>query len=209
MATRTAREEPKATPSQTSASTKRNGARQTLQESEDRYRALFDRSLDAVYIHDLEGNFLDANDVALRLLGYSRDEILGLSFADLLDALQLPAAFVVLQEIMKHGHQAKPTMFKLKRKDGSLVEVETVAAVITNEGQPVAIQGIARDITERRGMEERLQKAKEELERRVVERTAELEKRNAELRREVTEDTPDGPRPVGLPAHAGSRPLRG
>ncbi len=187
MTKRTAREGPKATASQTSVITKHNGASQTLPESEDRYRALFDRSLDAVYIHDLEGNFLDANDAALRLLGYSRDEILGLSFADLLDASQLPTALAVLQEIMKHGYQAKPTMFKLKRKDGSLVEVETVAAVITNGGQSVAIQGIARDITERRQMEERLQKAKEELEDRVAERTAELEKRNAELRREITE----------------------
>ena len=186
MAMRTAREGPKATASP-SVITKHNGARQTLPESEDRYRALFDRSMDAVYIHDLAGNFLDANDVALRLFGYSRNEISGLSFADLLDASQLPAAFVVLQEIMQNGYQAKPTMFKLKRKDGTLVEVETVAAVITNGGQSVAIQGIARDITERRRMEERLQEAKEELEDRVAERTAELEKRNAELRREVTE----------------------
>ena len=187
MATRTARQRPKSTASQTSVITKHNGAKQALPESEDRYRALFDRSPDAVYIHDLEGNFLDANDAALRLLGYTRDEIRELSFADLLDVSQLPTALAVLQEIMESGYQAKPTMFKLKRKDGTLVEVETVAAVITNGGQSVAIQGIARDITERRRMEERLQKAKEELEHRVAERTADLERLNAELRREVTE----------------------
>ncbi|MCH8900940.1 MAG: PAS domain S-box protein, partial [Chloroflexi bacterium] len=149
--------------------TKHNGAKQALPESEDRYRALFDHSPDAVYIHDLEGNFLDANDAALRLLGYTRDEIRELSFADLLDVPQFPTALAVLQEIMESGYQAKPTVFKLKRKDETLVEVETVAAIITSEGQPVAIQGIARDITERRQAEKALRKAHDALERRAEE----------------------------------------
>jgi len=167
--------------------TERTGAEGVLRDSADRYRALFDRSLDAVYIHDLEGNFLDANDVALRLLGYSRDEILGLSFADLLDDSRLPAALTTLQEIMKNGYQAKPATIKLTRKDGSLVVVESVSAIIKKGGQPVAILGIARDITEQRRAEEALQKARDELELRVDERTAELRKVNQSLRHEIEE----------------------
>ena len=57
---------------------------EALQETEERYRALFDRSLDSVYIHDFEGNFIDANPAALKLFGYTKDEIRSLNFASLL-----------------------------------------------------------------------------------------------------------------------------
>ncbi len=182
MANRRSSRIPQALSFLTDAVTKRNGEAQALRESDQRYRALFDRSLDAVYLHDFEGNLLDANDAALRMLGYSRDEISTLSFADLLDESQLPTAVATLQEIMTTSFQAEMTVFQLRRKDGSIVEVETLASVITENGQPIAIQGIARDITERRRAEAALRTANEELERRVALRTAELEQRNTELR---------------------------
>ena len=68
---------PRTAPLTTDAVSKRNGEAQTLRDSEQRYRALFDHSLDAVYIHDLKGNFIDANDVALRMLGYHEMRYLG------------------------------------------------------------------------------------------------------------------------------------
>ena len=165
--------------------TERKKAGETRWENDQRYRALFDHSLDAVYVHDLKGNFLDANDAALSLLGYSRDEISGLSFADLLDDSRLPAALTTLQEILKNGHQARPSTIKLNRKDGSLVIVESVSATITEGGRPVAILGIARDITERRRAEAALQRAHDELELRVDERTAELHDVNESLHHEI------------------------
>lgn len=165
----------------------RKRAEQQLLESDHRYHALFDRSLDAVYVHDSQGRFLDANDAALRLLGYSRHDIPTLSFADLLDASQLPTALSVLEEILSTGKQAKPTTFQLRRKDGSLVEVETLAAALYKEGHPVAIQGIARDTTERRRAEDILRKAQEELEERVRERTTDLALANTQLREEIAE----------------------
>jgi len=135
----------------------RQQAEEALQETDQRYRSLFDRSLDAVYIHDFEGRFLDANEAALRLLGYSRHEIHKLSFVDFLDDSQLPAALAGLEEIIKTGRQATPTTFKLRRKDGAFVEAETLAAAVYEGGRPVAVQGIARDITERKRAEERVE----------------------------------------------------
>jgi diguanylate cyclase (GGDEF)-like protein/PAS domain S-box-containing protein len=165
----------------------RQRAEQKLLESDQRYHALFDRSLDAVYVHDFEGRYLDANDAALRLLGYERSDIPALSFADLLDDSQLPAALAAAEEILSTGKQAKPTTFKLRRKDGSFVEVETLAAALYEEGRPVAIQGIARDITERRRAENALRKAHEKLEERVRERTADLALANLQLAQEVAD----------------------
>jgi PAS domain S-box-containing protein len=138
---------------------KRKRTEVALQASNERYRALFDRSLDAVYMHDFEGRFLDANDAALRLTGYSRDEILKLSFADLLDESQLSIALAALSEIIKTGAQAKPTTHRLKRRDGSFVEVETLAVAVHEGGRAVAVQGIARDITQRKQAEKALRES--------------------------------------------------
>jgi len=72
---------------------------------QERYKALFHRSLFCVFLHDLDGNFLDANDAALNLLGYTRDEVPSLNFASLLDENQLPLALEILEEIKRTGFQ--------------------------------------------------------------------------------------------------------
>lgn len=138
---------------------RRKKAEEALRESDERYRTLFERSLDAVYVHDFEGRFLDANDAALRLLGYSREEINGLSFADFLDDSQLEVAMATTRELAATGRQAKPVTYRLKRKDGTYVEMETVAAVVHHDGRPAAIQGVARDITARKEAENALRES--------------------------------------------------
>ncbi len=119
-----------------------------LQDIKERYKALYDRSFYFVYVHDFEGKFIDANKATLDLLGYSKEEIPSISFSSLLDEDQLPTAVKALGDILKYGHQKKPTTFKLRTKSGDYIWVETEASIIYREGQPYAIQGIARDITE-------------------------------------------------------------
>ena len=62
----------------------------------ERYRALFNRSLVCLYVHDLEGNFLDANQTALNMLGHERQDISSMNLASLLSEDQLPEAFETL-----------------------------------------------------------------------------------------------------------------
>ncbi len=137
----------------------RRRADEALREAYQRYRTLFDRSLEAVYIHDLEGRFIDANDAALRLLGYTRDELSALSMSELLDESQARVAVAAVREILETGRQSSLTTFSLRRKDGDYVEVETAAAAMYEGGHPVAVQGIARDVTERRRAEEALRES--------------------------------------------------
>jgi PAS domain S-box-containing protein len=132
-----------------------------LRESEERYSALFNGSFDLVYLHDFEGNFIDANDITLNLLGYERKEIPSLNFAALIGQDQLPKAFEILEELKETGTQRKPTEFKLKRKDDEYVYVETKASVIYHGGKPYAIQGIGRDISEHKKAEEALRESEE------------------------------------------------
>jgi len=133
----------------------------TLRKADARYKALFDRTLYCVYVHDFEGKFLDANDAALNLLGYTREELPSLNMSSLLGEDQLPTALKTLEEIQQTGRQKRTTEYKLTTKDGDYVWVETEASLIYRQGKPYAIQGIARDITERKRAEEKLPESEE------------------------------------------------
>ena len=136
--------------------TERKQAEENLRESDERYKALFDHSLDLIYITDFEGRFIDANDAALNRLGYTREDIRSLNFASLLSEDQLPLAFKTLQEIRETGIHESLIELRLRHKNGSAVYVETRGSAIMSNGTPVAIQAIARDITERKQAEEAL-----------------------------------------------------
>jgi PAS domain S-box-containing protein len=136
--------------------TERKLIEEKLRKSEERYQALFERSLDCVFLNDFEGKFLDANQASLDLLGYQREDIATLTFASLLTEDQLPLAFQITEEIRTTGQQKQPAEFRLRGKDGREVHVEIRASLIYHDGKPVAIQGIARDLTERKRADEQI-----------------------------------------------------
>ena len=133
-------------------------AKKRFQESEERYKSLFERSLDLIYFHDFEGRFIDANDAALNRLGYTKTEVRSLNFSSLLSKDQIPLAFKSIENILA-GTQKGLTEFRLRHKDGTDVYVETRGSVVMSNGKPVAIQAIARDITKRKKAEEALKDA--------------------------------------------------
>ncbi|MCJ7663994.1 MAG: PAS domain S-box protein, partial [Desulfobacterales bacterium] len=134
-----------------------------LQESQARYQALFDRTLYCVFVHDFDGRFLDANEAAFNLLGYTRKEFPA-TFASLLDQDQVEIAFKRGKEIKRIGSSSEPFEYRLKKRTGDYVWVEIESSLIYRGGQPYAIQGIARDITQRKRTEEALRESEEELE---------------------------------------------
>ena len=141
----------------------RKRAEEALRESEERYRALFDRSLDCVYLHDFEGHFLDANDAALTLLGYTRGEVRSLSLVSLLEEAEAPRVVAILQQLRDTGKQIGTTEIRLRSKDGRLLDVETHSSVVLRHGKPYAVQGIARDITVRKRAEVALRRSEAHL----------------------------------------------
>ena len=130
-------------------------AEEALRESEERYKALFERSLELVYLCDFEGNFIDANDAALKSLGYTKKDIKSLNFSSLLTEDQFPLAIETVEDILKTGFQEDVVEYKLRRKDGEHIFVESKGAIIYRDGKPYAIQGIARNITDRKQAEEK------------------------------------------------------
>ncbi|MBU2509689.1 PAS domain S-box protein [bacterium] len=129
-----------------------------LRESNERYLALFERSRDAVYTHDFEGRFIDANKAALDMTGYSREDIKSISMAILLDKRFHENALEVIKEIIETGSQKKLIEYIIRNKQGDIIWVETKGSLIYKNGKPFAIQGIARDITERKLAEEQIKK---------------------------------------------------
>ena len=136
-----------------------------LQESNNRYKALFNSSLSLVYISDFEGRTIDANDAVFTRLGYRKEEIRSLDLNSLLSEDQLPLAFMTIQEIRETGSQQNPTEFRLRHKDGTEVFVETSGAAVVSSGNIIAIQTIAIDISDRKREEKKAKLLLAELDR--------------------------------------------
>jgi PAS domain S-box-containing protein len=136
--------------------TEHRKAEKTLKESEERYRALFDRSMDIIYIIDFDGNFIDANTNALNRFGYTREELPSLNVASLMNKDQLPFALKIIQEIKKYGVQRDLLEIRLRHKDGTPIYIESKGSAVISNGKAIAIQSIARDITERKAVEKKL-----------------------------------------------------
>ena len=128
-------------------------------EMEDRYRALFERSRDPIYLLDFTGRFIDANQAALDLLGYRREEIPNVGLSQLLPADELPKALRALAQAAATG--AASEEFRLRRKDGGEVIVDINSSVVYAGGKPHSVQGIARDVTGQRRAAEALRESEE------------------------------------------------
>jgi PAS domain S-box-containing protein len=123
------------------------------QAAELRYRSLFEHAADAILVADGKGNYLDANPAAIRLLGYSREELLALNVADIIPAGPAWAVAEYARYVAEGYWHGELTVF---RKDGSTVPVEATATVAPLADRTVYLS-VIRDITERRASE-RLQR---------------------------------------------------
>jgi two-component system, cell cycle sensor histidine kinase and response regulator CckA len=122
-----------------------------LKESEERYRTLIEQASDGIFLNDNDGKLIEANTAGCKLLGYSHEEILRLTLRDVIKVTaDGPLSIKELQEGKSVLRERE-----LICKDGTLVTVEINAKKIANG----LFQGIARDITERKRMEEGLRKA--------------------------------------------------
>jgi len=161
--------------------------KRSLQESIALYNSLMEHSLDGVYIHDLEGYFIDANPAALKMLGYTTEDIKSIHLGTLISDEQLTAAERQNEELVETGTYDGLAEFQITRKDGSLLWVETKGSMIYLGDKPHSVIGIARDISARKKMIGGLAEHRDHLEKLVAERTAELQTANEHLKREIAE----------------------
>ncbi|MFX1497434.1 MAG: PAS domain S-box protein [Promethearchaeota archaeon] len=125
----------------------------------EQFKDLFEHSLDLIYVNDLNGNFLDANEITLITLGYEKSEIANISFINLLDKENLQKAYKVTKEIKKSGKQSKRSEYKVKTKDGNSIYVETYGIPLKKDGEIYAILGVGKNVTDRKLAEQNLKKS--------------------------------------------------
>ena len=120
-----------------------------LRRSEERYRELFDNASDLVYTHDLTGRFTAINQATERLFGYTSEEALCLNIRDIVE----PEDQAQLRRPLRSWDGAPPIELRARTKAGRSVSLEISPRLIVEGARPVGVQGIARDITERKRLE--------------------------------------------------------
>jgi PAS domain S-box-containing protein len=139
----------------TSALAHRNllASEDALRTSEERFRTLVDHATDAIFLYDEDGIVLDVNRQACEELGYTREELIGMS-ASKFDCDSTPEKSRWIKgRLLKHG--SATFHGRRRRKDGSLFPVEVRSRAFNRGGRLFAI-ALASDITDRRRREQRL-----------------------------------------------------
>lgn len=129
-----------------------------LTESEKKYRELWENANDMLYIHDLDGKFLEANRMALEIFGYSANEIAERGINDILDLKYQDVAMEKLKELISTKKPTETFEVLCKTRDGQEVWLEVRARPILKNGEIVSIQGIARNVTERKMHEQEIER---------------------------------------------------
>lgn len=165
---------------------RRRRVQEVLRESRERYRLLAENSTDIISRQTTQGTYRYVSPACRTVLGYEIEEMIGkpvISFfhPDDLEALKntvIPPA---------NGPSVSTAAYRARRKDNSYVWLEITTRIVRDpeKKSPLEVIAVARDITERKEAEKALQQARDELENRVIERTAELAKINETYRRFV------------------------
>ena len=137
--------------------TEHKRAEDALRASEYKYRTFLEQASDGIFIADASGRYIEANPSGCAMLGYTRDELLEKKISDLIPPEDLAATPIRMDEL----RQGKIILSerRLVRKDGTLLPVE-ISARMLSDGR---LQGIQRDITERKQAEQAIRESEERL----------------------------------------------
>lgn len=130
-------------------------AEDALRKSEEKYRLLIEHAVDAIFLGDLDGNFIGVNSKACNLTGYSKEELLMMNMQDLFTEEELNRS-ALQYELLKKGQNVINTR-QLKKKDGTFIPVEMNSKFMTDG----YFQSFFRDISERLRTEELKRKFEE------------------------------------------------
>jgi len=124
--------------------------------TEQNYRYLFDNASDAMWVHDMEGNILDANKACEKLTGYTRDELVGMNITRFLTEEFLDAAREVKRKLLEGEAIEQSYEQRLLRKDGIIGIMKMATSLVIIGGEIRGFQHIARDVTTEKQMQENM-----------------------------------------------------
>jgi len=134
-------------------------AEEALQESERNYRLLADNTMDVIWVMDMDLRFIYVNPAILALTGYTVSEWVGTRLPDHCDENAFGQMAGIIEAEVAKGPEAEGVVFEseMRRKDDTIIPVEIHGKVIWGEsGEPQLLQGVTRDIAERKQADEHL-----------------------------------------------------
>ncbi|MBU3914235.1 PAS domain S-box protein [bacterium] len=140
---------------------KRKQTIEALRESEKRFREVINQAADSIFIHNFQGEFLDANKKACESLGYTHQELLKMNVMDIEIGSQNLESLQSIWNGITQGHHVSMEGLQ-KRKDNTTFQVEVRLGLLSVKGEK-QIVAIARDATERKKAEEERERLIKEL----------------------------------------------
>jgi two-component system, cell cycle sensor histidine kinase and response regulator CckA len=140
----------------------RKKAEETLRQSEERYKTILENIEDGYYEVDLKGNFTFFNESFRKIVGYTKEELLGMNYRRYSDQENAQKVLMVYNQVYRTGEPLKWFEWEIIRKDGArrLIAV-SVSLIKDTSNEPTGFRGIIRDETDRKEAEEALQKSEE------------------------------------------------
>ncbi len=163
-------------------SVQRKQMEESLSESEEKFRGIFNDALYMIHIIDARGRIVAANPIELEVMGYSREEYTGRSFFDALHPDDSKTSTAIFRQVLA-GKTIRNYETSLMTKTGAKVAVEISSVPQFEDDKLVSVRSISRDITKRKKTEEELAGHRKFLESMVEKRTKELRSKMHELQR--------------------------
>ena len=138
-------------------------AEEALRESQFRYRTLVESADDIIYTADLSGHFLYANPVALKMTGFTEQEIVGRKYLDLIRSDARPAAEAFYKGQVRTHTESTYYEFPIVTKQGAEIWLGQQVQLVLQNDRIVGVQAVARDVTARRNAEEALRASEQRL----------------------------------------------
>ncbi|HEY9205077.1 MAG TPA: PAS domain S-box protein [Candidatus Methanoperedens sp.] len=145
--------------------TEKKRLEQELLESEARYRDLFENADDPMFTLDASNFFLDLNHAGLKVLGCSKEEVIGTHISKWLTPDSFESAQIAIKKRLLGDPIESPSILELVCKNGGNRWAEVTSRVLRDGGRITGMHGIARDITVKRKLEQQLKEYHEKLEK--------------------------------------------
>jgi len=142
----------------------RKHTREMLLKSEERYRNILESIEEGYFENDLAGNLTFFNNALYRAMGYSKEELMGMSNREYTTPKTSRQAYETFRDIHVTGKPAKIADYEIIRKDGSMRIYDLSASLLSDSaGRPVGFRGVMRDITERKAKDQELERSYDKL----------------------------------------------
>ena len=142
----------------------RKHAQETLLKSEERYRSILESIEEGYFEVDLSGNLIFFNNALCRIMGYPKEELMGMNNREYTTPKTSKQAYETFREIYDTGKPAKIADYEIIRKDGSIRIHDLSASLLSDSsGRPAGFRGVIRDITDRKATGLELEKSYDKL----------------------------------------------